>query len=68
MHTGNTIAAELAHREREIDRLASDARRLRNLLKNAQTAICKQEAQGWVGGTTCEQVAEALHATRYLRA
>ena len=52
----------------QIERLLADARMLRDMLKNAQTAICTREAQGWIGGTSCGQAAEALHATRYLRA
>jgi hypothetical protein len=57
------------HREAadEIERLREDALMLRELLRNAQTAICSREKSGWRGGTTCGQAAEALHKTRYLR-
>jgi hypothetical protein len=67
LHAKSAIAAELAHRDMEIERLKTDARMLRDMLRNAQTAICRMEREGWTGGTSCDQAAEALHATRYLR-
>lgn len=60
--------AALAQPAAQLEQLLADARMLRNLLKNAQTAICTHEAQGWSGGTSCGQAVEALHDTRYLRA